>query len=100
MKKLTTSSDTARIARLRQFLLRQGVPVTVSETAGRLELWVVDERHFETARTLLEQFVDDPADNQGIPAQGSVLGPTVRSLAQQAGILTFAVFAITIVVAG
>ncbi|RUO33929.1 rhomboid family intramembrane serine protease [Aliidiomarina soli] len=100
MKKLTTSSDTAKIARLRQFMLRHGVPVSVSESAGKLDLWVVDDGYYETALSLLDQFVDDPADNTQVPSQGSVLGPTINSLSQQAGLLTFVVFLVTLAVAG
>lgn len=99
MKYLLKTSDSALMARLRQFMLRQGIPVTVSEQRGELELWVMHERYYESAVALLEQYVDDPSDNTALTSQGTILGPTLRSLAQQAGVLTFIVFAVTLLVA-
>lgn len=99
MKHLVSTSDTARMARLRQFMLRQGIPVTVSEQGSQLELWVVHERYYEQAQALLEQYIDDPADQSALTPQGTVLGPTLRSVARQAGVLTFAVFILTLIIA-
>lgn len=99
MKKIATSPDTQRMARLRQFMLRKGIPVTVSERAGELEMWVVDARYYDLAVELLEQFSDDPADTSAAePA--SLLGPTLQSLAKQAGPVTFLVALAILIVAG
>lgn len=87
------------MARLRQFMLRQGVPVTVSERGGELDMWVLDSRYDAIAIQLLDQFTDDPADNTA-EQTGSILGPTLRSLAKQAGPVTFVVALSILIVAG
>lgn len=87
------------MARLRQFMLRQGVPVTVSERGGELDMWVMDSRYDALAIQLLDQFTDDPADNTAVQT-GSILGPTLRSLTKQAGPVTFVVALSILIVAG
>lgn len=100
MKKLISGTDTAKMARLRQFMLRQGIPVTVSENRGQLEMWVANERFYAAALDALDLFVDDPADNQALQPTASVLGPTFKGLAQQAGLFTFVIAIVILIVAG
>ena len=99
MKKIATSSDTQKMARLRQFMLRKGIPVTVSERGDELEMWVVDARYYDLALDLLEQFTDDPADTVA-DQPASLLGPTLQGLAKQAGPVTFLVALAILIVAG
>lgn len=98
MKKIATSQDTQRMARLRQFMLRQGIAVTVSEQGGTLEMWVVDPRHYDIAVALLDQFTDDPADTSATQT-GSIFGPTLRNLGQQAGVVTLVIAVVILIVA-
>lgn len=86
------------MAQLRQFMLRHGIPVSVSESGGSLDMWLLQESLEEPARQLLAEFEHDPQAPSSA-AEASVLGPTLRTLSQQAGILTFAIFAVTLLVA-
>ncbi|RUO26774.1 rhomboid family intramembrane serine protease [Aliidiomarina minuta] len=101
MKLLLTHPDPEHMANARQYLLRHGIPVSVSERSGQLELWLLQDNYQETALNLLRDFDDLPADHQvAQPShQQSMFGPTLRSLSQQAGLLTFAIFLMTLAVA-
>ncbi|MGX5915405.1 rhomboid family intramembrane serine protease [Aliidiomarina sp. Khilg15.8] len=98
MKKLLSHPDPTYMAQLRQFMLRHGIPVSVSESAGRLDMWLLQESLEPSARELLAEFEHDP-EAPASASGASVLGPTVRNLTQQAGVLTFVIFLVTLLVA-
>lgn len=91
--------DPQGMAQLRLFLLQHGIAVTVSESSGTLEMWLLDTQRQEQAEYLIEEFKRTGANNTLETSQGSVLGPTLHSLAQQAGMFTFVIFVVTLLVA-
>lgn len=101
MKLLLTHPDPEHMANARQYLLRHGIAVSVSERAGQLELWLLRDSDEDTALNLLRDFDALPVDHQTAQKspQQSIFGPTLRTLSQQAGLFTFSVFLITMAVA-
>ncbi|WP_126818970.1 rhomboid family intramembrane serine protease [Aliidiomarina maris] len=91
MIRLTSSQDTAYMARLRHFMLRNGVAVTVSERAGKLDMWLLQEHQQPLAQALLSEYIDDPAAMPDAAPSGGLLKPTLRTLTSQAGLVTFMV---------
>lgn len=97
MKKLVSHPDAGYMAQLRQFMLRHGIPVSVSESGGSLDMWLLQDSLEQPARQLLAEFEHDPEASAA--SETSLLGPTIRNLSQQAGVLTFAIFSVTLLVA-
>lgn len=60
MKKLLASKHHDQVRAAYEFLMSQGVPVTVSEKGEQLEIWVIQASYFAHAKALLQEFKDNP----------------------------------------
>lgn len=61
MKKLLTSRNHEQVRQLHDFLLRERVPVTVTENGEQLELWVVQASYAAHAKALIQEFKANPS---------------------------------------
>lgn len=100
MKRIASSRDTGHMAGLRQYMLRRGIAVSVSEQAGNLEMWVIEPRDYDAAAMLLSEYQANPPQTQPAQHQPGLLQPTLKLLATQAGIVTFIIAVAVVLVAG
>lgn len=88
------------MAQLRQFMLRRGVAVTVSEQAGNLEMWLINPNDYQLAQALLAEYAANPDLAPPAQAPTRLLQPTLNLLAKQAGLVTFIIAIAVLLVAG
>ncbi|RUO35887.1 rhomboid family intramembrane serine protease [Aliidiomarina sanyensis] len=78
---------------LRITMQRSGIPVTVSEKSGVLELWLIQPDYEAHAMQVLNDFKTNPPppETMQVRRQTGTLSSLWRMLAQQAGLFTFIV---------
>lgn len=100
MKKLYTTSNSNEMNMLQIVMQRHGIPVTVTERGGTLELWLIQQSYEALAQDVLRQFRDNPPTPESMPLrrQVSATRSLWHTLASQAGIVTFLVFVAVLLV--
>lgn len=92
MKKLTSAVAEEEIKPLYTMLLGYGIPVSVTREAGRFHLWLLQPAFEAHARELMTRFAEHPERFANAPeASNSIFSPLWRTLAKQAGPVTFLV---------
>ena len=69
MRRLLASNDSDFIANAYQYLRQHGIPVTVSEQANQLELWLHQSSYEAAAKQLLNELKANPQLLQSAPPQ-------------------------------
>nr|WP_228517688.1 rhomboid family intramembrane serine protease [Aliidiomarina indica] len=79
---------------------RHGIPVTVTERGGTLELWLIQHGYDALAQDVLQNFKDNPPSPESLPTRrgASATRSLWQTLASQAGIVTFIVFVLVLLV--
>ena len=104
MRRLLSSRDSDWMHKLYQYLRQQGMPVSVTERGEQLELWLHQSSYEAAAKTLIQQFKDnpelaaEPVKEQRTSERGS--SSLSFSLLQQSGWLTRIVAAMALLVFG
>lgn len=91
MKKIYQSKNAETMDLLRITMRQHGIPVTVSEKGGVLELWLIQPGYEAHALQVLNEFKVNPPTPESIPRvqQPKVVAGLWHSLAKQAGLFTF-----------
>ena len=102
MRRLLSSRDSDWMHKLYQYLRQQGMPVSVTERGEQLELWLHQSSYEAAAKTLIQQFKDNPElaaePVQQKPATASHSTSLSFSLLKQSGWLTRIVAVLTLLV--
>lgn len=102
MRRLLSSRDSDWMRKLYQYLRQQGMPVSVTERGEQLELWLHQSSYEAAAKTLIQQFKNNPqlAAEPVKEKPGLVHGstPLSFSLLRQSGWLTRIVAGLTLLV--
>ncbi|MCK7458869.1 rhomboid family intramembrane serine protease [Idiomarina aminovorans] len=102
MRRLLSSRDSDWMRKLYQYLRQQGMPVSVTERGEQLELWLYQSSYEAAAKTLIQQFKDNPelvaGPAQERPAATSHSTPLSLNLLKQSGWLTRIVAVLTVLV--
>ena len=102
MRRLLSSRDSDWMHKLYQYLRQQGMPVSVTERGEQLELWLHQSSYEAAAKTLIQQFKDNPElaaePVQEKAATASHSTSLSFSLLKQSGWLTRIVAVLTLLV--
>ncbi len=104
MRRLLSSRDSDWMHKLYQYLRQQGMPVSVTERGEQLELWLHQSSYEAAAKTLIQQFKDNPelavAPVQAKRTSERGSSSLSFSLLQQSGWLTRIVAVLALLVFG
>lgn len=100
MIKLHSSRNSQEVLALQTMLRRAGIPVTVTERGNLLELWLVQASYEAAARELIREFRTNPPTDLDQEAPLATLGGAAlwQLLARQAGLFTFILFILVLMV--
>ncbi|MCO4322234.1 rhomboid family intramembrane serine protease [Aliidiomarina quisquiliarum] len=99
MKKLASAVSEDKIKPIYIMLHSYGVPVSVTREGERFHLWLLQPAFEAHARELMQQFAEHPERfNTANEIETSVLAPLWRTLAKQAGPVTFIIAFIVLAV--
>ncbi len=100
MKKIASAVSEDKIKTIYTMLRSYGVPVSVTREGERFHLWLLQPAFEAHARELMQQFAEHPEHfNTANELETSVLAPLWRTLAKQAGPVTFIIAFIVLAVA-
>src|SRR5690554_930965 len=100
MKKLASATSEEEIKPLYTLLQSYGVPVSVTREADRFHLWLLQPAFEAHARELMLRFAEHPEQFRNTTeASNSIFAPLWRTLARQAGPVTFIVAILVLAVA-
>ncbi len=101
MKKLTSAATEEEVKPLYTMLRSYGIPVSVTRESGRFHLWLLQPAFEAHVRELMIRYAEHPEQFAHTPELSkSIFAPLWRTLAKQAGpitfLLTMAVFAVAL----